>query len=212
MIVFLYHMYLKPVGCDWVLHSNSKEDKCGICHGDGSSCETKKFNFNKTILSQGGNQTIIRFCFHFILYYRWCNMPQLVHVLSWSVHYYQTKMTAIWNNWKSANLLNEWARTIAKIIVSAIRLIEVSRMILFVFVIALRPVHKPVFTRSNFWSQLLLKFKEVSEANKHSYEGGWQKSLASSQRVLVDKFSFVIITAASTPCLVENFNKFAIRS
>lgn len=43
----------EPVGCDWVLHSKAKEDKCGVCHGDGSSCETIKSQFNKTHLSQG---------------------------------------------------------------------------------------------------------------------------------------------------------------
>eukprot|EP00794_Sanderia_malayensis_P010149 gene10149-11184_t len=43
----------EPVGCDWVLHSKAREDKCGVCHGDGSSCETIKSKFNKTGLSRG---------------------------------------------------------------------------------------------------------------------------------------------------------------
>ena len=34
------------------------------------------------------------------------------------------------------------------------------------------------FTRSNFWSQLLLKFKEVNDANQHFYETvmSWNKA------------------------------------
>ena len=33
------------------------------------------------------------------------------------------------------------------------------------------------FTRSNFWSQLLLKLKEISDVNEHFYElRQWQKS------------------------------------
>ncbi|XP_065060422.1 A disintegrin and metalloproteinase with thrombospondin motifs 7-like [Rhopilema esculentum] len=43
----------EPVGCDWILRSAAKEDKCGVCHGDGSSCHTVKSQFNQTDLSQG---------------------------------------------------------------------------------------------------------------------------------------------------------------
>jgi len=35
------------VGCDNVLHSNAKEDKCGVCRGDGTACETVKSTFNQ---------------------------------------------------------------------------------------------------------------------------------------------------------------------
>uniref|UniRef100_A0A0A9XKL0 A disintegrin and metalloproteinase with thrombospondin motifs 6 n=1 Tax=Lygus hesperus TaxID=30085 RepID=A0A0A9XKL0_LYGHE len=28
----------KPVGCDWGIGSNAKEDACGICHGNGTEC------------------------------------------------------------------------------------------------------------------------------------------------------------------------------
>lgn len=36
------------VGCDWVLNSNAQEDRCGVCHGDGSTCMTIKDQFNET--------------------------------------------------------------------------------------------------------------------------------------------------------------------
>uniref|UniRef100_A0A671QGZ8 A disintegrin and metalloproteinase with thrombospondin motifs 12-like n=1 Tax=Sinocyclocheilus anshuiensis TaxID=1608454 RepID=A0A671QGZ8_9TELE len=35
----------KEVGCDFGINSNAKEDGCGICLGDGSTCETVKENF-----------------------------------------------------------------------------------------------------------------------------------------------------------------------
>ncbi|XP_053530456.1 A disintegrin and metalloproteinase with thrombospondin motifs 12 isoform X2 [Ictalurus punctatus] len=30
----------KEVGCDYAINSNAQEDRCGVCLGDGSSCET----------------------------------------------------------------------------------------------------------------------------------------------------------------------------
>ncbi|XP_052832020.1 A disintegrin and metalloproteinase with thrombospondin motifs 7 isoform X2 [Octopus bimaculoides] len=38
----------RRVGCDWVLESSAKEDRCGVCHGDGSTCKTIKDQFNET--------------------------------------------------------------------------------------------------------------------------------------------------------------------
>uniref|UniRef100_A0A8C0Y3X9 ADAM metallopeptidase with thrombospondin type 1 motif, 12 n=1 Tax=Cyprinus carpio carpio TaxID=630221 RepID=A0A8C0Y3X9_CYPCA len=35
----------KEVGCDFGIDSNAKEDGCGVCLGDGSTCETVKENF-----------------------------------------------------------------------------------------------------------------------------------------------------------------------
>nr|CAD7569776.1 unnamed protein product [Timema californicum] len=37
----------KRVSCDWVVDSNSTEDQCGICQGDGSQCETKSGVFTR---------------------------------------------------------------------------------------------------------------------------------------------------------------------
>uniref|UniRef100_UPI00358EB0BC A disintegrin and metalloproteinase with thrombospondin motifs 7-like n=1 Tax=Myxine glutinosa TaxID=7769 RepID=UPI00358EB0BC len=34
------------VGCDYEIDSNVVEDRCGVCQGDGSSCETVKRTFN----------------------------------------------------------------------------------------------------------------------------------------------------------------------
>ncbi|XP_046864865.1 A disintegrin and metalloproteinase with thrombospondin motifs 9-like isoform X2 [Xenia sp. Carnegie-2017] len=42
------------VGCDNVLYSNAREDKCGVCRGDGSSCETKHVLYEKPL---GGGYT-----------------------------------------------------------------------------------------------------------------------------------------------------------
>lgn len=44
---------LQHVGCDRVLGSDSKEDKCRVCGGDGSSCETVEGIFNQS-LPEGG--------------------------------------------------------------------------------------------------------------------------------------------------------------
>ncbi|XP_059495179.1 A disintegrin and metalloproteinase with thrombospondin motifs 7 [Stegostoma tigrinum] len=38
----------KNVGCDYEIDSNALEDRCGVCHGNGSTCETVKKTFDKT--------------------------------------------------------------------------------------------------------------------------------------------------------------------
>ncbi|NXJ70597.1 ATS7 metalloproteinase, partial [Rostratula benghalensis] len=35
----------KNVGCDYEIGSNAVEDRCGVCHGDGSTCHTVKKTF-----------------------------------------------------------------------------------------------------------------------------------------------------------------------
>ncbi|NXX43523.1 ATS7 metalloproteinase, partial [Tricholaema leucomelas] len=35
----------KNVGCDYEIDSNAVEDRCGVCHGDGSTCHTVKRTF-----------------------------------------------------------------------------------------------------------------------------------------------------------------------
>ncbi|PNF40674.1 hypothetical protein B7P43_G03792 [Cryptotermes secundus] len=37
----------RRVGCDWEVDSGAREDRCGICHGDGSQCETQKGVYSK---------------------------------------------------------------------------------------------------------------------------------------------------------------------
>eukprot|EP00061_Rhincodon_typus_P009992 g33920.t1 len=44
------------VGCDYEIDSNALEDRCGVCHGNGSTCETVKKTFDKTEgLGDAGN-------------------------------------------------------------------------------------------------------------------------------------------------------------
>ncbi|XP_064618507.1 A disintegrin and metalloproteinase with thrombospondin motifs 12-like isoform X2 [Lineus longissimus] len=37
----------RRVGCDWTIDSKAKEDRCGMCHGDGSTCLTVKKEFTE---------------------------------------------------------------------------------------------------------------------------------------------------------------------
>ncbi|KAL2088451.1 hypothetical protein ACEWY4_015350 [Coilia grayii] len=38
----------KNVGCDFEIDSNAAEDRCGVCQGNGSTCETVKKTFDKS--------------------------------------------------------------------------------------------------------------------------------------------------------------------
>lgn len=35
------------VGCDYEIDSNATEDRCGVCLGDGSACQTVKKMFKQ---------------------------------------------------------------------------------------------------------------------------------------------------------------------
>nr|DBA28593.1 TPA: hypothetical protein GDO54_008922 [Pyxicephalus adspersus] len=48
----------KHVGCDRILGSDAKEDKCRVCGGDGNSCETIEGIFNQS-LNEGGEKNIL---------------------------------------------------------------------------------------------------------------------------------------------------------
>ncbi|XP_012218782.1 A disintegrin and metalloproteinase with thrombospondin motifs 7 isoform X4 [Linepithema humile] len=37
----------RKVGCDWAVDSDATEDRCGICHGDGTQCETTSGVYDK---------------------------------------------------------------------------------------------------------------------------------------------------------------------
>ena len=39
---------LQNVGCDYEIDSNAVEDRCGICNGNGSTCETVKKTFEES--------------------------------------------------------------------------------------------------------------------------------------------------------------------
>lgn len=45
------------VGCDYEIGSNATEDRCGVCLGDGSACQTVKKMF-KQKEGSGNKQTI----------------------------------------------------------------------------------------------------------------------------------------------------------
>ncbi|XP_061680896.1 A disintegrin and metalloproteinase with thrombospondin motifs 10 isoform X1 [Syngnathoides biaculeatus] len=49
----------KHVGCDRILGSDVREDRCRICGGDGSSCESVEGVFNDS-LAEGGYEEVIR--------------------------------------------------------------------------------------------------------------------------------------------------------
>ncbi|XP_066977995.1 papilin isoform X16 [Macrobrachium rosenbergii] len=48
-----------PVGCDKILGSSAKEDKCRVCGGDGSTCNTITGEFTKETLTQGYNDIVL---------------------------------------------------------------------------------------------------------------------------------------------------------
>lgn len=39
--------HLQEVGCDCAIDSNAVEDRCGVCLGDGTSCETVYKSFDE---------------------------------------------------------------------------------------------------------------------------------------------------------------------
>ena len=43
---FPSHVSLQQAGCDHVLNSKARRDKCGVCGGDNSSCKTIAGTFN----------------------------------------------------------------------------------------------------------------------------------------------------------------------
>lgn len=43
----------KPVGCDMILGSEAKEDKCRECGGDGSTCDTLEGVFDHDSMKVG---------------------------------------------------------------------------------------------------------------------------------------------------------------
>lgn len=39
---------LQNVGCDYVVESSAVEDRCGVCHGNGSTCTTVRRTFEES--------------------------------------------------------------------------------------------------------------------------------------------------------------------
>uniref|UniRef100_A0A4W5QSG4 ADAM cysteine-rich domain-containing protein n=1 Tax=Hucho hucho TaxID=62062 RepID=A0A4W5QSG4_9TELE len=38
----------QKIGCDGIIGSSAREDRCGVCNGDGHSCKIVKGDFNHT--------------------------------------------------------------------------------------------------------------------------------------------------------------------
>ena len=45
----------RPVGCDGLLGSTTEEDKCRVCGGDGSACDTVKDIVKEKVFQMGYN-------------------------------------------------------------------------------------------------------------------------------------------------------------
>lgn len=39
---------MQKIGCDGIIGSSAKEDRCGVCNGDGRSCKIVRGDFNHT--------------------------------------------------------------------------------------------------------------------------------------------------------------------
>lgn len=39
---------LQNIGCDYVIDSSAVEDRCGVCHGNGSTCTTVRRTFEES--------------------------------------------------------------------------------------------------------------------------------------------------------------------
>lgn len=46
---FLFHSFRvgQRVACDWGIDSKAQEDRCGVCHGDGTQCNTIRGNYTE---------------------------------------------------------------------------------------------------------------------------------------------------------------------
>lgn len=51
-IIFFCHLLVlstaQKIGCDGIIGSLAKEDRCGVCNGDGRSCKIVRGDFNHT--------------------------------------------------------------------------------------------------------------------------------------------------------------------
>lgn len=44
--IFIFYLVLSQyIGCDYEIDSDAIEDQCGVCHGNGSTCETVRKTF-----------------------------------------------------------------------------------------------------------------------------------------------------------------------
>lgn len=61
LVVYLY----QDVGCDHLIGSGAKEDICGVCKGNGTSCRTVEGRFNQ--LAGSGTNLLSVFALIFML-------------------------------------------------------------------------------------------------------------------------------------------------
>lgn len=55
------------MACDWGIDSSAQEDRCGLCHGDGTQCNTIRGSYTET--DGVGKLSIYNLLFHFICIY-----------------------------------------------------------------------------------------------------------------------------------------------
>ena len=55
-------VYFKAVGCDHVLESGVKNDRCGVCGGNGDTCLLEKSVYTKIHKKFGGSKLLCRKC------------------------------------------------------------------------------------------------------------------------------------------------------
>ena len=46
--VYFVACVLQNLGCDYVIDSSAVQDRCGVCHGNGSTCTTVRRTFEET--------------------------------------------------------------------------------------------------------------------------------------------------------------------
>lgn len=49
----------KQVGCDWIVGSATKEDQCGVCGGEGDSCQVVNGTFSEKVNITEGYYPIV---------------------------------------------------------------------------------------------------------------------------------------------------------
>ena len=44
-LVEFFLFYFQPVGCDLVVNSSARKDRCGVCNGDNTTCDLVEKTF-----------------------------------------------------------------------------------------------------------------------------------------------------------------------
>lgn len=70
----------QPVGCDGLLYSTLTVDRCGVCGGNGTSCQRVSGSYRKA-LAQLGNTHTNTHPKSFVRYCSWCNNLERLMIL-----------------------------------------------------------------------------------------------------------------------------------